>query len=233
MKIAIVEDETIYSLLLTEMLQKWAANGMTIEILSFTNGEELIRQYKQQKITFDVIFLDIKLQGITGLETAKILRELGFQNQIVFITSYQEFACRGYDVSAFNYLIKPIQYDEVAACLDKISEASDFCFNYKGELVKLPYNNILCFESEKHYLCIHTINLLLEKIPKRFRYSMSQLLNERLPQRFIQCHRSYIVNAFHVMKIKNKTLYMRDGSTLPIGNYYLNEFIERFQKYTF
>ena len=113
---AILEDNILFANQLKNLILIWAdKNSHNFNIDVFNSAENLISG--NTKYTYyDVIFMDIQLQpdvpsAITGMDIAKKLRLSGFDNDIIFITSYQEYVFEGYNVNAFNFLLKPIQTD--------------------------------------------------------------------------------------------------------------------------
>lgn len=226
MKIAIVEDEGVFLDKLIAMLREWESKRSKLEIFSFLCGEDFLRAFHAQQVEYDVVFLDIKLGGITGMDVAKEIRKGGFDGSIVFSTNHDEFALAGYDVFAMQYLIKPIEYEAVASCMELIDQKAAFSYHYKGEHTSVLYKNILYFESAQHYIMIHILGNL-GTAP--FKQNLSDVA-ENLPKQFVQCHRSFVVNMTHVMKLKDKKLFLRDHSTIPVGNYYLEKIIEAFKQ---
>lgn len=231
MKIAIIEDDQYFADKLAEHIYRWSQNAKEISVERFYSGETFLKKHKPALNDFGIIFLDIKLEGITGLKVADILREFGYRNAIVFTTSYREFSLEGYNVGALNYLLKPVKYEDVAMCLERIEKECYFTYFFKGDFIKIPYDDIMYFESSNHHIEIHTINPLHQ--PDKIRNNLSDLAEKRLPKRFVQCQRSYIVNLSHISKIKDYTIFLEDGNTLSIGKIFLPNLLNQFSKLSY
>ena len=233
MNIFILEDEKIHSDQLLQHLQQWSScNDRAISIQCFLRGEDLLTYIKSNPCNIpDIIFIDIKLDGISGMQVAEMLRLKGFQNEIIFTTNYSDFSLKGYDVGALRYLLKPIQYEDIASCMEYFENNSYFYYSYKGGISKILYNEILYFESIGHYIRIKTNRPLDEVIT--FRHRITDLTNKKLPKRFVQCHRSYIVNLVNSVRVVDQKIELEDGSVITIGKKYLKDVIDKFTKLTY
>ncbi len=218
MNICIVEDEVQHLKHLITLLQKWeAANDHSLRIKYFSSGEDLL---SKPLPSCHVFFLDIQLQKITGIDLARALRERGYTNEIVFLTAYREYVFEGYNVHALNYLIKPAQYEALDSCLQYVrKQLSDSCFQYryKDSFFTIPYHDILYFSSSNHYVEIVTPNQRLKQVD-----SLKNIL-KFLPDFFVPCHRTLIVNIHHVQKIQHRELYLSNHDILPISNTYVKQ----------
>ena len=126
MKIAIVDDNEDDRKRLQEEITKICDNKSRkdFEITEFFSGEDFINliEKNENKKYFDIVFLDIYMNGITGIETAKKLRETDNQSKIIFITTSNEFASESYEVKAYDYLIKPFSKERILKTMERISE---------------------------------------------------------------------------------------------------------------
>ncbi|MEG0681824.1 MAG: LytTR family DNA-binding domain-containing protein [Eubacterium sp.] len=231
MRFAIVEDEPAFMKDLQSTLQIWKPVDIDIEIDSYYTGEEIVQRYRAEQKNYDIIFMDIKLGGIDGLTAANQLRHLGCDNAIVFTTNHTEFELmqKSYDVNALHYFEKPISVQNIESCIKKLNPFKKYSYTYKEKQILVPIKEIIYFESAKNYVTIHTLNSELEDKGKH-RMTVNTLL-DILPNRFVQCHRSFIVNIAHVILIKNKSLYVRTlpQKPLPIGESFLDGVLTAFQ----
>ena len=126
MKIAIVDDNEDDRKRLQEEITKICDNKSRkdFEITEFFSGEDFINliEKNENKKYFDIVFLDIYMNGITGIETAKKLRETDNQSKIIFITTSNEFASESYEVKAYDYLIKPFSKERILKTIERIFE---------------------------------------------------------------------------------------------------------------
>lgn len=105
MNIAICDDEITIREQIKNLIEKQELN-YTLKI--FSSGQELI----EAKLQFDIIFLDIQMEGINGIEAARKLRERGEEAILIFITGLKEYVFDAFDVSAFHYLLKPVEEEK-------------------------------------------------------------------------------------------------------------------------
>ena len=191
----------------------------SITVRSFSNGEDLQRHIQRYGV-FDLLILDIVMPGINGIDLAKYLRSKNDNCRIIFLTNSPEFAIDSYKVSAFYYLLKSDARTELKLllqkALDEINEENcgSVVVKEKGRLIKVPIHSI-------HYLeCInHTVYFHLHKNEVISCYSALSDFSDALAinQRFVKCHKSFIVNLNYVMSITNKDFIMDDNTPIPIS----------------
>lgn len=154
--------------------------------------------------------MDIQLQpdvpsAITGMDIAKKLRLSGFDNDIIFITSYQEYVFEGYNVNAFNFLLKPIQTDKLYPVLNSLIEKysdKQYVFKNRQSIVSIPYANIITITSN-----LHEINIMTSNDTYTDRSSLETIADT--PAKIIcQCHKTCIVNLSHISKIEKNTIFL-------------------------
>lgn len=121
MKIAVCDDEEIFSMKLKKYLEQYY-NSIDLIIDVFKSGEDFIRKIKSLTDRYDIVFLDIEMSPIDGIETAKKLRENNKDVIIIFLTSHGEFATDGYEVDAFRFLIKPVQEVKLKRALQDVQK---------------------------------------------------------------------------------------------------------------
>lgn len=226
MNIAIVDDENFFIHELSQTLCEWNNDKIDINIFPFLSGEEIIEGYRTDDYKFDLIFMDITLGGIDGLETAQVLRLLGYEREIAFTTNHRvfEYAQQSMNVYPIGYYAKPVIMSDVASCMSALLQNKAFTYFYNSKQFSIPYKQILYFESKKNYIKLHTIDQN-SKLPM-YRSNMESLFLS-LPPTFLRCHRSYIVNMLHVTLVEEKKLYLRNiaNKTLSIGDMYLNDIL--------
>lgn len=179
----------------------------------------------------DLLFLDIQMPDLTGLELLKMLRN---PPATILTTAYSEFALEGYELDVADYLLKPIEFERFYRAVAKVfqkqlpqttassSLASDDYFFVKTDhqIVKVNFRDILFIESLREYVRIHTPS---ERIVARLAL---QRLEELLPpERFIRIHRTYIVNIDFVQKIEGNLLYI-GKERLPVSKGKREEFLK-------
>lgn len=218
-KIGILEDEDANQLLLRQTLDNWAAvNDCTLDFSCYSSAEELEKEMKLPD--FDVMFLDIQLTGKTGLDAAHTLRERQFKGDLIFLTAFHEYALEGYSVHPMNFLLKPVSLDKVTPCMNDIKKklSNDMYFyRTKSTIQNIPYMDILCFESSMHYVSIITADQSYQQ------YTSLNALVQFLPGDFVRCHRTTIVNLYHIMKIDGMEITLSNGKVVNISRSYYED----------
>lgn len=218
-QVAVVENEAECARQTEEMIHRWKREQdvyCELKVDFFSNGEDFIKSKTDE---YHIAFLDIQLDGkLNGIETAQLLRQSGCDVPLVFLTSYSQYVFTGYEVRALNYIVKPVEFERVAWCMNRIFELEFqgyYIFKEKDNLHKLSYNKILYFQSSLHYIDIFTKK-------NAFRQKMSfKKLQMFLPPQFVQCHRTVIVNILKIDYINGREIMMVDGTYLPISSTYL------------
>lgn len=180
--------------------------------------------------TIDLLFLDIQMPQITGLQLSKIISP---STSIIFTTAYPEFALESYDVSAVDYLLKPFSFERFYKAVLKVksnnittqkaSKSDDYLFvktDGKHNFTKVDIDTIMYIEGLKNYVSIQL------KDSQIITYNTLKYLTERLPHtHFIQVHKSYIINLDQIEKIENDAIWI-NMNQLPIGNTFRSAFFE-------
>ena len=188
-----------------------------ITIDTFYSGEALIDNIKEENL-YDLIFLDIELGKINGVEVGHIIREQmeDYVTKIIYISSKDIYDRQLFDVQPLHFLKKPIDSKKVFDVIQlamKISEKENRNFEFKSfrNTIKVPYRDILYFESRGR-----KVFLMGTKSNYTF-YGNINSLEEVLPKFFIHPNRSYFVNYEFVTCFKFEELIMTDGSVIPIS----------------
>ncbi|MGL5692575.1 MAG: LytR/AlgR family response regulator transcription factor, partial [Peptostreptococcaceae bacterium] len=219
MNIAVCEDQLVQINLLNNHIENWAKEKeVNISIDNFTTAESFLFQWLDYD-KYDIIFLDIKLSKMSGIELSNRIREKNKKIVIVFVTGFFKYALHGYKVGALQYLMKPINTIDLYYCLDKTldklndnNEDTTIIVETGKKVIKLNYNEILYCIMFSPYIDIH-INS--EKIVIRKKISE---MEEILPSEyFVRCHRSYIVNIKYIKLITKNEVVLENGTRIPIS----------------
>ena len=233
MKIAICEDQAVQVNLLNNKIKKWA-NDYDIEVTinNFTTAESFLFEWEDYD-KYDIIFLDIKLGKISGVELSNIIREKNKNVDIVFVTGFFKYALHGYKVGALQYLMKPIKISDLYFCLNKtqerISNKNDkymMILETPKKYIKLNCNEIHYCIMFSPYIDIHTSS---EKITVRKK--ISELEREIPSKYFIRCHRSYIVNLKYIKSITKDNVILESSIKIPISRGRYKEVNDTFINY--
>lgn len=214
--IGICDDEQDFARELEEMIRQYAReSGTEIRTTLFLNGRELI---EGNRLTLDLIFLDIQMDVMNGLEAAKRIRARDGKVGIIFLTSLTRYALAGYEYQAVNYIIKPITYARLKRELDRWLES------YRREDKKyiLVNNEDGCHRvdlSTLHYLETYNRNVKLHTDSGDIisYKKMKELEAELKEAHFIRCHSGYLVNLFYVKRVGKLEITLTDGEVIPIS----------------
>ena len=185
----------------------------------------------------DLIFLDIQMPGINGIEFAKTIPQ---ETLVIFTTAFSEFATDSYEVDAIDYLIKPVKLERFQKGVDKaqvylkllkvdysdnnIEKITDDHFFVKADrkFFKIYFNDILFIEGLKDYVVMHTEN---QKVITAMNI---KTIHEQLRKNiFVRVSKSYIINAKKIDSVDNNTVYIGKNE-IPIGNIYRDSFFNEF-----
>ncbi len=192
-----------------------------ISLHMFSGGEELL-SYNGQ---IDILFLDIQMKDMGGMETARKLRADQFRGFLVFITVLKEMVFQSFEVQAYDYLVKPVDEKQFEKTMERIyasmKNASEDSLlvkkGYEGRVI--PKDEIVFCEiiDRKIYL-----NLASGEVADY--YERIENLETKLDNRFYRCHRSYLINLKHLKGYKNGTAYMDNGKEIPVSRLRSKEF---------
>lgn len=217
MTIAIVDDTRQDRKRLRDMLNKYFSEHQTEpEIQEFESGEMFLAVYEPG--TYNIIFFDIYMGGITGMEAASIVYERDKNCRLVFFSSSADYAVDSYRVRAAYYLMKPLSYEDLALALDCFSRelleaGRGLNVTVKGGLeVVVPYNKLMYVESLKRMVRIHTSETILEAA-EPFMAVSGRLLPD---SRFLCCNRGIYVNMDWIQEVGDSVIRLKTGETLPI-----------------
>ena len=121
-RIAIIDDSSVDTSYIASLVNTWAElSDTSVQVTTFFSAEAFLFTYAENRI-FDILLLDIEMDGMNGIELAQKLRREGADIQLVFITGYPDFISKGYDVAALHYLMKPVLQEKLAQVLDRAVE---------------------------------------------------------------------------------------------------------------
>ncbi|QSX07218.1 response regulator transcription factor [Sedimentibacter sp. zth1] len=217
MKIAICEDNKLQlNEIVTLCKNYFTTKKLNFSIDTFNSGESFLFSYEDKK-DYDVLILDIQMKSLTGIDLAKKLRGLGDNICIIFTTAISDYVFEGYGVQAVDYIIKPINNDKLFKALDRALEHINkkdiyIIIESQGETKKIKEKNIYFIESIGRNTII---NLNTSSFETNMGIShIETILNSKT---FYKCHRSYLVNIYHINTIHKTELTLDNGKTTPIA----------------
>ena len=229
LKIAVCDDNEDILKQTTEQIEKWSEElRIPIQIFSFSNGDELIKADFSNKL--DIIFLDIIMPLLSGMETARELRLTDSAVKIIFLTSSPEFALESYDVKAEGYLLKPVSYEKIKKTLDDcckelIKEAENIVIRTDFGYLKIYYHDIEFIEAMNKKVAVHLSDGKIYETNEPLYYFEAAL---PLEKGFFKCHRSYLVYMPNVHLFNTTEITFKSGKSVPIARGYSKEFKEAY-----
>ena len=225
----IVEDEPKAM----SLLQEYVEQIEFLELLhSATDAVDALNYANRNEV--DLVFLDINLPDLSGLELAELLKE---RIRIIFTTAYSEFAVQSYEQNAVDYLLKPITFSRFLKAVQKAKaalkaggkeekkEATADAFLVKSgkKVIQLHWSNICYLEGMKEYVT------LVSPTTKTIVYKRMKEFEALHPAGFARIHNSYIINTSFIQKIEDNHIYISDKA-IPIGKKYRDEFLKQLQR---
>ena len=217
LQIAICDDLEEERVILSRMLRNYARRqGLSLQVHFFVSGEELLQSVRRANAC-QVLFLDIYMPGISGVETARRLRAAGYGASIVFATTSTDHGVDSFEVRASDYLVKPFRQEEVDRaldwCLEHMPEPLRSLSVYaEGETQEFPLASVLYIEVLGHQCHIHTSRRTL--VVRRGLDDLESAIDSR---DFLRCHWSYLVNIHYVEGVEGQNLRMKDQTLVPIS----------------
>lgn len=199
-RVAIVEDEENMRKILSDHVGRFfKANGIAFLIQEFPDAIRLLDKYSSQ---FDLIFMDVDLPTVNGIKASEEIRKSDKTTMIVFVTNLVQFALKGYQVNAFDYLVKPVNYYTFAMTMERAlpillgKEESILVTDNKRVISKIYLSQLRYIEVVDHILKFHLEDKVIESYDSLKKYET--LL---VPHNFALCNRCYLVNLHHVVAI--------------------------------
>lgn len=213
LNIAICDDEYIHRKVIVDYLGM-VFSSESYEVVEFNSGEELLKNYPEK---LDILLLDIQMTGIDGIKTAKKIRLFDTNVMIIFTTAILGFMQEGYEVRAFRYLLKPINYNDFSKhliqCKNEVLNNKSKYITIKeideGKTVIITINSILYIETECRVTLIHT-----DAKVYRIKESIKKFENELKEYSFYRCHRAYLINISKVSSIAKNSIFIKNDEIM-------------------
>ena len=219
LKIAVLDDQELYVNKIDEITRKaMLKHGIVYELFKYTSTEDFLYDLSEDN-KCDIYLIDVELQTTSGLEVARQIREKYYDSVIIYVTNYIEYAVAGYEVNAYRYIPKNILEEKLpeayAAVYVNIENRKKnfYIIENNHRIERIAYEDIFYVKKDQKYITIvHKHGISRErKTITEFIESVQSL------DTFVVVDRSYIVNAFHIMTLKNQEIVLRNGETIPVS----------------
>ena len=216
--IAYVEDEPAEA----ERMKSYIADYQSrttenLKLQCFPDGLSFLEQAGRE--FFDIVFLDIDMPGINGMEVAKRIRRRNTSSVIIFLTNMAQYAVQGYEVAALDFVVKPIRPPVFQS---KLERAISHVVNLRGTelsirssegLVRISCSTLLYVEVFSHTLIYHT-----ESGNYEVRGKLADEEERLIPYHFIRCNKSFLVNLAQIRRVDKNELELLNGERLEISH---------------
>ncbi len=226
--VAVVDDDAKDAAHLKAYVEEYCrVNNHAAMIHVFSDGLDLIRSTE----THDIVFLDIQMTKLDGLETARFIRKIDKESILIFVTNMAQFAIKGYEVDALDFILKPASMASITFVLDKAMRRLDggtrslFSLKTSEGTISLSANDITYVEVFDHNLVYHTT-----RGDYTVRGRLSDVSEKLSPDRFVMCNRSFIVNLRHVSNVTSDYLLIGD-TRISVSKSHRKELMRRFSSF--
>ena len=219
-----------YQQLITECAAK---NDIVVKFERYESGEQMLFMLSDRPNDVDIIYLDILMGKMDGVETARRLRGIGCVAQIIFLTTSDEYVFEAFDAEPYYYIVKdemPVgKFKDIflkAAESVRLRENDFITISYGGVKVKLHLDEILFFEVQNRIVTVHTNHDSIDYYAK-----LEDIENMLRDKDFVRTHRSFLVNSYYIQKLTRTSLQLTNGQELPISEKYSQSVKQQFSKY--
>lgn len=231
-KVAICEDIEIDRNLLKKIVAVlMGERGVEFQVDIYENGINLINGYSNRP--YDLIFMDIMMDGKDGIETGKQIRKLDSNVEIVYCTASEDFAIAAYEIHAMGYLLKPYEPRRIAAVIDYYIQKhpqNDKNFievKSRRKSMIIPYNDIIYMESDNKVVHIYTQTRGEIKV-----YNKLDTLERQINQKsFLRCHQSFLVNLRYVVGMVDSDFILINDDMIPVRKSGRKLIIKEYEEY--
>lgn len=227
--VAIVDDDDYVRKSLIGFLKKAGESGISSTVFQYPSGLDFLDNCN--RITFDLVLMDIEMPLMTGLETAKKFRETNPETCLIFITNMMQYAVNGYEVNALDFVIKPVSYN---IFLSKLEKACSFIRKYqkvlltirhKSRIVRVDIKSLRYVEVVRNSVLYHTENEVYEE-----RNTLTNAKKNLCDHHFELCNSCYLVNLRHVTRVTTGSVFA-GGTELSMSRNKKKAFLEALNLY--
>lgn len=227
MRAAICDDEKAMHDTLEKLLREYKlARHIDVYIDKFESGADLLHSAKE----YDVVFMDYQMERLDGIETSRLMREKNKDCIIIFVSAYPEAAVDTYEVGTFRFLVKPVNREKLFKALDDYMRSVDrdnlLIIKTRDGVWKIKMSDMIYAEAKGKHTIIRTIKDSFEVA-----LNLKQIESMLPKEKFMRCHKSYIVGFSHVMNHNNAEIIFDNNEKAQIGRNYTVKFKTSFQDY--
>lgn len=228
--IAIVDDELLSRQTIKKQLDAFLnEKGISFQVAEFDDGSTFLGNYSP---IYDLIFMDIEMPNINGIDACKSIRKIDTNVMIIFVTNMPQYAIAGYEVEAFDFMVKPINSFSFALKMGRAiprlnnNKGSNIQIRHDREIISINTNDILYLESQGHYVIFHLKDRDIEE------YCTLKEAKSRIhTPNFAQCNRCYYINLHYITHIYKDTVHLGEDVQLLISRPQRRTFLDEYAAY--
>ena len=232
-QIAVVDDRKPDRDWLAEKLAAYMARqGLEYELSAFESGEDFLAALRAAR--FDVVFMDVYLGGMTGVETAQRLRAIDMDCKLVFLTSSEDYMRQGFSLNSAHYLVKPVGNADFEQAMENCRvqpscQPPTLTVTVGGQTLEVDTREIRYVDVQQRSAVLHTGAGSLS-LSVSFSTAAERLMENR---RFLLCYKGVLVNIDHIAAQEGEDFILGDGTRLPIAPRRRREILAQYRAYIF
>ncbi len=216
MKICICDDDSFINREIRRLLENFATPEEGFDVSDFSCGEDLIEYYNSGN-GFDIVFLDIEMKGMNGIEAAETIKCLAPETIIIFVSSHSSYVFDAFRIEALHFLVKPIKEKEFAEVFTRAMKKyttvnASVVLKWESTRNKIRISNISFVEGYRRHLSVHTANGVYEAVGK-----ISEIYEALRPHGFVRVHQGFIVNMNYIKNFNANEVELTDGSKVAVS----------------
>lgn len=216
MKICICDDDSFSIREIREKISSFRTESEGFDITDFSNAEKLL-DYCKNGGHFDILFIDIEMDGINGIEAAEIIRALSPNTIIIFVSAHSDYIFDAFRIEALHFLVKPLNDSEFSEVFGRALKKyrtvnASIVLKWESTRNKIEIDKISYVEGYRRHLTVHTANGIFEAVGK-----MSEIQQILSPHGFVRIHQGFIVNMNYIKSFNVNEVELTDGSRVAVS----------------
>lgn len=227
LQFAVCDDEPFMLKQIVSGLSRYMkCQGVPFSILRFSSGRSLLEYYEKNGSP-DLVIVDIEMEPPDGMETARLLRNQGYEGLLIFITVLKERVLDSFEVEPYDYLVKPVEEQKFVRTMERALKAMkrntgrNLLIQRGNSCRVVPLSQIMYFEVLSRKIYIHEKNGTIADY-----YDKLEHVQHQVDNRFFRCHRSYLVNLDHVRGCSGGLVLLANGEEIPLSRLRRQEFTQ-------
>lgn len=229
MNIAICDDESTYRQRICNLVSSYKESNAW-QIYAYSSGEELLEAF-QTVGRFDIIFMDIEMKELNGVDTMRLLHQQNSAALVIFVTGHVHYVSDSLRFGGFQFMVKPIADDTFRSSFDWALETyrqrhTRYEIRWRDIHTLIDHGDILYLEAYNRHLYVHTIDTHYECVGK-----LSEETTKLQPHGFVRCHQGFLVNMEYIKSIGKSHIELQDGQQVPMSRLARAQVLQIFNLY--